>query len=75
MNVRNPMGVLHYFFIKNVFYDKNDKMDLRLFYFQVIFIYIYIFNVLLKNIYRIKTHNLFKITNISFLFRSLINMK
>ena len=32
-----------------------------------------IFNALLKNISRIKTHNLFKITNISLLFRSFIN--
>ena len=32
MNVRQPMGVLHSFFIKNMFYD---KMDLRLFYFDV----------------------------------------
>ena len=32
MNVRHPMGVLHSFSIKNIFYD---KMDLRLFYFYV----------------------------------------
>ena len=32
MNVRNPMGVLHSFSIKNIFYD---KMDVRLFYFDV----------------------------------------
>ena len=32
MNVRHLMGVLHSFFIKNIFYD---KMDLRLFYFHV----------------------------------------
>ena len=32
MNVRYPMGVLQSFSIKNVFYD---KMDLRLFYFDV----------------------------------------
>ena len=32
MNVRYPMGVLHSFSIKNVFYD---KMDLRPFYFDV----------------------------------------
>ena len=32
MNVRHPMGVLHSFSIKNIFYD---KMDLRLFYFHV----------------------------------------
>ena len=32
MNVRHPMGVLHSFSIKNIFYD---KMDLRLFYFGV----------------------------------------
>ena len=31
-NVRYPMGVLHSFSIKNIFYD---KMDLRLFYFDV----------------------------------------
>ena len=33
------------------------------------------FNVLIKIIYRIKTNNLFKITNISLLFRSFINLK
>ena len=32
MNVRHPMGVLYSFSIKNTFYD---KMDLRLFYFDV----------------------------------------
>ena len=32
MNVRHPMGVLHSFSIKNIFYD---KMDLWLFYFHV----------------------------------------
>ena len=32
MNVRHPMGVLHSFSIKNIFYD---KMDLRLFYSHV----------------------------------------
>ena len=32
MDVRHPVGVLHSFSIKNVFYD---KMDLRLFYFHV----------------------------------------
>ena len=32
MNVRHPMGVSHSFSIKNIFYD---KMDLRLFYFNV----------------------------------------
>ena len=32
MNVRHPMGVLHSFSIKNIFYD---KIDLRLFYFDV----------------------------------------
>ena len=32
MNVRHPMCVLHSFSIKNIFYD---KMDLRLFYFNV----------------------------------------
>ena len=32
MNVRHPMGVLHSFSIKNIFYD---KMDVRLFYFRV----------------------------------------
>ena len=32
MNVRHPMGVLHSFSIKKFFYD---KMDLRLFYFDV----------------------------------------
>ena len=32
MNVRHSMDVLHYFSIKNIFYD---KMDLRLFYFDV----------------------------------------
>ena len=35
MNVRHPMGVLHSFSIKNIFYD---KMDLRLFYFDVAFL-------------------------------------
>ena len=33
------------------------------------------FNVLLKNICRIKTHNLIKIINNSVLFRSVINVK
>ena len=32
MNVKHPMGVLHSFSIKNIFYD---TMDLRLFYFDV----------------------------------------
>ena len=32
MNVRHPMGVLHSFSIKNIFYG---KMDLRLFYFNM----------------------------------------
>ena len=32
MNVKHPMGVLHSFSIKNIFYD---KMDFRLFYFDV----------------------------------------
>ena len=32
INVRHPMIVLHLFSIKNIFYD---KMDLRLFYFDV----------------------------------------
>ena len=32
MNVRHPWGVVHSFPIKNIFFD---KMDLRLFYFQV----------------------------------------
>ena len=47
-----------------------------------IYMYIYIsiymstyIYVLLKNISRIKTHNLFKITDISNLFRSLVNIK
>ena len=31
MNVRHPIGVLHLFSIKNIFYD---KMELRLFYFD-----------------------------------------
>ena len=31
MNVRHPMGTLHLFSIKNIFYD---KMNLRLFYFD-----------------------------------------
>ena len=48
-------------------------------YYIYLFIYMYIniifkqistFNVLLKNISRIKTHNLSKITNISLLLRS-----
>ena len=34
-----------------------------------------IFNVLLKNIYRKKKHNLFKTTNISVLFRRFVNVK
>ena len=32
MNVRHPMGVLHSFSIKNIFYD---EMDFRLFCFDV----------------------------------------
>ena len=32
MNVRHPEGVLHSFSNKNIFYD---KIDLRLFYFDV----------------------------------------
>ena len=32
MNIRHPMGVLHSFSIKNIFYD---KMDLKGFYFDV----------------------------------------
>ena len=32
MNARHPMGVLHSFSIKNIFYDKSN---LRLFYFHV----------------------------------------
>ena len=32
MNVRNPMGVLHSFSIKNIFYD---KIDFTIFYFYV----------------------------------------
>ena len=32
MNVRYPMGVLHSFSIKYIFYDKTD---LRLFYFDL----------------------------------------
>ena len=32
MNLRHATGVLHSFSIKNIFYD---KMDLRLFYFDV----------------------------------------
>ena len=32
MNVRHTMGALHSFSIENIFYD---KMDLRLFYFDV----------------------------------------
>ena len=32
MNVRHPMGAFHTFSIKNIFYD---KMDFRLFHFQV----------------------------------------
>ena len=32
MNIRHPMGVLHSFSIKNIFYD---KMDLRLFRFDM----------------------------------------
>ena len=32
MNVRHPMGALHLFSIKNIFYD---KMDLKPFYFHV----------------------------------------
>ena len=32
MNVKDPMGVLHSFSIKNIFYN---KMDLRFFYFHV----------------------------------------
>ena len=32
MNVRHPMDALHSFSLKSIFYD---KMDLRLFYFDV----------------------------------------
>ena len=32
MNVTNPVGVLHSFYIKNIFYD---KIDLKLFYIHV----------------------------------------
>ena len=32
MNVTKPVGVLHSFYIKNIFYD---KIDLKLFYFHV----------------------------------------
>ena len=32
MSIRHPMGVLHSFSIKNIFYD---TMNLRLFYFDV----------------------------------------
>ena len=32
-------------------------------------------NVLFENISRIKTHNLFEITDIYFLFRSVVNVK
>ena len=62
--------------------DSNFSQDLtRLFYTRFCFnIYIYMtqiptFNVFLKNIYRIKTHNLFKLANIFLLFRSFINVK
>ena len=34
MNIRRPQGVLHAFSIKKFFYD---KMDLRLFYFDVVY--------------------------------------
>ena len=32
MNIRHPMGVLHSFSVKSIFYD---KIDFRLFYFDV----------------------------------------
>ena len=46
MNVRHPMGVLHSFSIKNIFYDKidlklflfsSDELFTILFYFEPIF--------------------------------------
>ena len=43
MNVRHAIGILHSFSIKNIFYD---KIDLRLFYFDVV-ICIFIFEFLL----------------------------
>ena len=43
MNVRHPIGILHSFSIKNIFYD---KIDLRPFYFDVV-ICIFIFGLLL----------------------------
>ena len=42
MNVRHPMGVLHSFSIKNIFYD---KMEVRLFYFHVMKYNIYQFQL------------------------------
>ena len=44
-------------------------------YINIIFKQISTFNVLLKNISRIKTHNLSKITNISLHFNSFIIVK
>ena len=54
MNVRRPMGVLHSFSIKNIFYD---KIDLRLFYFPVtILMIIECWNLIMDE--RILAHNL-----------------
>ena len=39
MNVRHPMGVLHSVSIKNIL---CDKMDLRLFYFDVAMYFIFV---------------------------------
>ena len=36
MNVRHPMSALHWFSIKNIFYN---KMDFKLFYFDVAIYY------------------------------------
>ena len=48
MNVRHAIGDLHSFSIKNIFYD---KMDLRLFYFDVTISQLLRFSVLLINIF------------------------
>ena len=57
MNVRYPMGVLHSFSIKNIFFD---KMDLRLFYVDVtnFFLYCYCFILMPSSHYeKVRTAN------------------
>ena len=52
MNLKHPMGVLHSFSIKNVFYG---KMDLRLFYFHVTIKKIEVFDVTLSGYSHLKS--------------------